>query len=95
MWIPRLPAFRLEDLASVMAPGAILNIIGIRRGEKMAEELVSKNESQYVFEEQDHFLLLKTYKYGIVSTTPWSYNSGDELPMSKEEIQRRFECLQQ
>ena len=90
MWIPRLPAFRLVDLACVVAPHSTINIIGLRRGEKMAEELVSENESEHVFEEDDRFLLLKS----TFSNTPWSYNSGDEPPMSREEIQKRLKCLQ-
>jgi UDP-N-acetylglucosamine 4,6-dehydratase len=44
VFVPKIPSMRLIDVADTIAPGARRQIIGIRPGEKLHEELVTREE---------------------------------------------------
>ena len=48
LFIPKIPSFKLIDLAKAIAPGCKINIIGVRPGEKIHETMCSKDESSKV-----------------------------------------------
>jgi UDP-N-acetylglucosamine 4,6-dehydratase len=50
IFIPKLKSFKITDLALAIKPQAKLNIIGIRPGEKIHEELITGTESMLSFD---------------------------------------------
>jgi len=68
-------------------------IIGLRPGEKVHEPLITEEESRYMTEKKDMFILHNTslMPYGIKipinkSRNPYRYNSGEMPHLSKKEI---------
>ena len=45
IFVPKIPSYRILDLARAIAPTAKINIVGLRPGEKIHEELITKSES--------------------------------------------------
>jgi UDP-N-acetylglucosamine 4,6-dehydratase len=45
VFIPKIPSMRLVDIAASIAPGARWKAVGIRSGEKLHEELVTREEA--------------------------------------------------
>ena len=43
--VPKLPSYRITDVARAIAPEAEIKIIGIRPGEKIHEEMISRHEN--------------------------------------------------
>ena len=43
--VPKIPSFRVVDLAAAIAPGAERRIVGIRPGEKLHEEMITTSDS--------------------------------------------------
>ena len=41
LFVPKIPSMRIVDLARAIAPDARLEIVGIRPGEKLHEEMIS------------------------------------------------------
>ena len=49
---------RLIDLAKAVAPDAEIEIVGVRPGEKLHEEMISANDARRTVEREDHYLIL-------------------------------------
>lgn len=57
VFVPKIPSTKVVDLAKAIAPGAKLNIIGIRPGEKLHEVLVSEDEARNTVERETMFIV--------------------------------------
>lgn len=80
-FIPKMPSYRIVDLAKSIAPKAKLKFIGIRPGEKIHEELITRSDSLNTLEFNKYFIILppnsKNFKklYTKLSKKEFSYNS--------------------
>ena len=43
--VPKIPSYRITDVATAIAPECVQNIIGIRPGEKIHEEMITSSDS--------------------------------------------------
>lgn len=43
--VPKIPSYRIVDVAAAVAPGCRLEIVGIRPGEKIHEEMITSSDS--------------------------------------------------
>ena len=57
IFIPKCPSYRILDLTNAISKNRKINIIGIRKGEKIHEELVNSSEFYYSKENKDAFIL--------------------------------------
>jgi len=60
IFIPNLPSYKVIDLAQSIAPKAKIEFIGIRPGEKIHEELITKSESVNTINLGKYFAILPT-----------------------------------
>ena len=57
LFVPKIPACTIDQLAKVVAPNCQREIIGLRPGEKMHEVLIPSDEARNVLEFDDHFVI--------------------------------------
>ena len=50
VFVPKIPSTKVVDLARAIAPDAQIEIIGIRQGEKLHEDLLSEDEARHTVE---------------------------------------------
>ena len=50
VFVPKIPSTKVIDLAQAIVPNAKVNIIGIRPGEKLHEDLISDDEARHTIE---------------------------------------------
>ena len=62
LFVPKIPSYRILDLAEAIAPGAEVKIVGIRPGEKLHEEMVTETDSLATVEFDDYFVILPSYR---------------------------------
>ena len=67
---------RITELARAIAPKAKFEIIGIRPGEKLHEQMISPDEANYTYEYSDYFKILP-------AINNWS-SSKEKLKMAKK-----------
>ena len=58
IFVPKIPSFRIRDLAKVVTPECKVRYIGIRSGEKIHEEMITKSESQDIFDVGKYYVIL-------------------------------------
>lgn len=56
--VPKLPSFKITDLAKAINSKAKFKIIGVRPGEKIHEELISNSDSQLTIDIGKYYLIL-------------------------------------
>ncbi|WP_244750739.1 UDP-N-acetylglucosamine 4,6-dehydratase (inverting) [Pseudomonas aeruginosa] len=58
IYVKKIPSMKITDLARVGAPDAKQNIVGIRPGEKLHEQMISAEDAYYTYEYPEHFKIL-------------------------------------
>lgn len=89
IFIPKIPSYNIMTLAAAIAPKLPTEIVGLRPGEKMHEELISTTDAITTIELKDKFVIfprnsyvhdseryLKYYRGKLVLEN-FSYNSGE------------------
>ena len=68
IFVPKIPSFKVTDVASVVAPNIKQQTIGIRHGEKLHEVMITEDDSLNTLEFDDHYVIFnspKTYKNNL------------------------------
>ncbi len=58
VYVKKIPSMKVTDIARVVAPDAKQNVVGIRPGEKLHEQMVGIEDAAYTYEYPDHFKIL-------------------------------------
>lgn len=60
LFIPKIPSYRIADVASAVAPDARTEVVGIRPGEKLHEEMITETDSLSTVEFDSYYVILPT-----------------------------------
>ena len=63
LFVPKIPSFRIMDLAKAVAPGIKTKVVGIRPGEKIHEEMITNSDSLHTLEFKKHFTIVPNTKF--------------------------------
>jgi len=58
IFVPKIPSYRLMDLAVAIAPNCNHNIVGMRPGEKQHEEMITISDAKYTLDLGGYFVIL-------------------------------------
>ncbi|TBB69505.1 UDP-N-acetylglucosamine 4,6-dehydratase (inverting) [Rhizobium ruizarguesonis] len=58
IYVKKIPSMKMVDLAAAVAPEAQIEIVGIRPGEKVHEQMIGEEDAFYTYEYSDHFKIL-------------------------------------
>jgi UDP-N-acetylglucosamine 4,6-dehydratase len=57
LFVPKIPSMKVTDLAKAMAPQAELEVVGIRPGEKLHEEMINVSDARMTLDMGDHYVI--------------------------------------
>ena len=97
IYVKKIPSMNIIDLANVVAPDCEHDIIGIRPGEKLHEQMIGKEDAPYTYEYDDYFKILpqindwyldqNRIKDGKLVQPDFSYSSDNNTEwMSTEDL---------
>lgn len=58
IFIPKIPSYKITDVAKAIAPNLEQRIIGIRPGEKIHEEMITHSDSFYTYDLGNYYVIL-------------------------------------
>jgi UDP-N-acetylglucosamine 4,6-dehydratase/5-epimerase len=58
IFIPKIPSYRITDVAAAVAPDCKQEVIGIRPGEKIHEEMITSSDSFYTYDLGKYYTIL-------------------------------------
>jgi UDP-N-acetylglucosamine 4,6-dehydratase (inverting) len=58
IYVKKIPSMNIIDIAKASAPNAKLEIVGIRPGEKLHEQMVGYEDALYTYEYPEHYKIL-------------------------------------
>lgn len=58
IFVPKIPSYRIMDLVKSISNNPKIKYIGIRPGEKLHEELITRSDSMTTFDFKDFFIIL-------------------------------------
>lgn len=105
IFIPKLPSYRIMDVAEAVCPHCEKEIVGIRPGEKLHEEMITPADSFNTIELDDYYAICPNnlpqfgsqlseyiaHHGGTLVPKGFSYNSGDNTEwLSVEEMRQQI-----
>lgn len=58
IYVKKIPSMKVTELATVVAPEARQEVVGIRPGEKLHEQMIGVEDAFYTYEYPEHFKIL-------------------------------------
>lgn len=67
LFVPKIPSYKITELAKAVGPECKLEIVGIRPGEKIHEEMITESDSLFTYDCGNYFVILP-------SGATWNYS---------------------
>jgi UDP-N-acetylglucosamine 4,6-dehydratase (inverting) len=64
LFVPKIPSYKILDLAKAIAPDAAIEKVGIRPGEKIHEEMITEADAMNTIEFENYFVILPAAQLG-------------------------------
>ena len=58
IFVPKIPSYKITDIAEAIAPNAEIKIVGIRPGEKVHEEMITSSDSYLTYDLGKYYVIL-------------------------------------
>lgn len=78
IYVKKIPSMKVTDVARAIAPDAEQQIVGIRPGEKLHEQMISAEDSYHTYEYPEHFKILPAIHDW--SADPSRIKNGERVP---------------
>lgn len=78
IYVKKIPSMKVTDLARVVAPECKQEVVGIRPGEKLHEQMIGVEDAYYTYEYPEHFKILPTIN--AWGSSPERIKDGKQVP---------------
>ena len=97
IYVKKIPSMSVVDLAKALAPECKLEVVGIRPGEKLHEQMIGEEDAHYTYEYPEHYKILpvindwstspERIKDGVQVAQDFIYRSDNNADwMTKDEL---------
>ena len=101
IFIPKIPSYKILDVAEALGPECTKPVVGIRPGEKIHEEMITSSDSYYTYDLGKYYTILPaTHKWKLAEYIThfkankvkegFEYNSGDNTEWETVESLRKL-----
>jgi len=79
IYVRKIPSMKVVDIASAVAPDAKHDVVGIRPGEKLHEQMIGSEDAPYTYAYPDCYKILPAIH--AWSDDPARINGGEKVPL--------------
>lgn len=105
VYVKKIPSMKVTDIALAVDEGARHEIVGVRPGEKLHEQMIGLEDSPFTYEYKDHYKILPAIhnwsadplriKDGIKVSEGFTYSSDNNSEWMNIEVLRKWILLNQ
>jgi len=101
LYVPKIPSYKITDIAKAIGPNCELKVVGVRPGEKIHEEMITPSDSFNTYDLGKYFVILPSKPIwnlnefinknkAVLVPAGFSYNSGENTEWETVESLRRL-----
>jgi FlaA1/EpsC-like NDP-sugar epimerase len=64
IFVPKIPSYRITEVAKAIGPDCEHPVVGIRPGEKLHEEMITASDSQNTIETKNYYVIVPSSQEG-------------------------------
>ena len=80
IFVPKIPSYRILDIAEALAPGCETSIVGIRPGEKLHEEMITDTDSLNTIDLGDYYAILPSVSLTFSEEDYMQHHKAHKVP---------------
>ena len=80
IFVPKIPSYRILDVAKALAPKCPTEIVGIRPGEKLHEEMISDSDSINTIDLGKYYAILPSIKLEYSESEYMEHHKAEKVP---------------
>ena len=79
IFIPKIPSYKILDVAEAVAPGCKIKVVGIRPGEKLHEEMITDTDSLNTIDVGRYYAILPSVSYTFTDKQYLEHHNADRV----------------
>ena len=80
IFVPKIPSYRILDIAKAIAPGCETRVVGIRPGEKLHEEMITDTDSLNTIDLGKYYAILPSVSFTYSEEEYLSFHKAKKVP---------------
>lgn len=80
IFVPKIPSYKIMDIAEAIAPECETRIVGIRPGEKLHEEMITESDSLNTIDLGEYYAILPSVSYTYTSEEYMKHHKAEMVP---------------
>lgn len=81
IFIPKIPSYKILDVAKAIAPSCKLEVVGIRPGEKLHEEMITETDSLSTIDLGKYYVILPSVSFNYTTEQFLEHHKAKMVPV--------------
>ncbi|EHW0693048.1 UDP-N-acetylglucosamine 4,6-dehydratase (inverting) [Vibrio parahaemolyticus] len=80
IFVPKIPSYKILDIAEAVAPGIETKVVGIRPGEKLHEEMITDTDSLNTIDLGRYYAILPSVSFTYTEAEYLDHHKAEKVP---------------
>ena len=80
IFVPKIPSYKILDVAHAIAPDADIKYVGVRPGEKLHEEMITDTDSYHTIDLGPYYAILPAVSYTYTEQDYLTHHEATKVP---------------
>ncbi len=80
IFVPKIPSYKIMDIAEAVAPECEIKVVGVRPGEKLHEEMITDTDSLNTIDLGKYYAILPSVSYAYTEEKYLAHHKAKKVP---------------